>query len=228
MRFSSSVALLCLAACNEIYDLDSTHLPTRHVGCPPIGETPRYSTGLAQLAFEPCTQFHVSGTHAVARCFVDRYIGVFVGDADGALTHPAELPVDVLLSLDPVHFDSYQTPFPTVDGGRVHMTHIEQVGIITTFELVVFTLANGAWSRTPALDRAITTDALMGVIDTPTGDRVITLSAVDAMEQIVEWQFTDAWHVVRTTRASELGIGHINKITFTSDGLRALVLVPDA
>jgi hypothetical protein len=208
-----AVALVALAACNQVLGLDDLHDRTAPIdapfACPPIGTTPVFSPIIHQSFVELCYEYARFSTGlAVGMCKVG-LSGAYLasqGMGDGPLT-----PIP---GLDFV----YDDPRPTPDGTLMLAVH--NAGAAPTVEQ--FRATGVGWS----FDRDIPfphpdTIALGHVATDPDGGwRMLVVEN----HQLEEWKTSnDSWVMIAMHPVSALGLADVSYATFTEDGLRALL-----
>ncbi|MGE5181213.1 MAG: hypothetical protein ACM31C_04090 [Acidobacteriota bacterium] len=88
-----SAALVLLAGCNAVFGLQRTELPPPDAAavCPPIGQTPVFSTTLRQAVVQSCTGYNISPDRGIAIASCPTYTAGFnstpagIGPIDGEL-----------------------------------------------------------------------------------------------------------------------------------------------
>ena len=205
--------LVAVCACNQVFDLDRTRLPTNESECPPIGETPQFRPGLLQYAPRDCDGYNFRGTSAVASCFYPGGFVVEAGTVDGELGAASGIPADTvfreLASISP-------------DETRLYVQ--ERVGSAVTIALYR-RQPDRSWLLDPAIRLQVTTNSpdryrSFGTIATDgERDRAVVVTAENL--GIIEYTIDQTWTPVRTTEPSKLGVAEIRGFSMTSDGLRA-------
>lgn len=219
MRHLASCAVLA-AGCNQVYGLEET----RHrfdalvVGCPPIGQMPRYSLVAFQAVAQECSDYHFNtdATLATARC--GSTTDIFAGRRDEPLSLAVPAPGGNTIYLE---------PRPAPDSRRIYARQVV-TGAPQTQAIVTFEETSGTWTQGETVPITITNaQRTSTVFRGPTGDRLIIMDAF--MNDMIEYERDGATWVQRgPNRMRPQAFFGFRPFSLTTDGLRAVYLNDDA
>jgi hypothetical protein len=209
------IAIVLLAACNQVWDLDGTRLSNTPGECPSIGDVPQFRPGLLQVLSRICGGYNFASETAVASCYYStppNHFAIETGPIDGPLA-PADVPRAA--SID------HTIATLSRDGNRLYVR--ERDADANEHAIAVYRRSGSSWQMDPALRLDLQGDgsAMFGPIATDGArDHVIVSRA--SWQSVTEYVVDQTWTEVRTQAATAFGSDEVHGLAMTSDGLRAI------
>jgi len=212
------VAVFALAACNQVYGLDSTSGPTSDVSptqCPPLGQAPKFARQFHQVVPQDCFSYHFNDTGAIATATCGSEI--FAGARDQPLTATG------VFSSRPGVTTQHFFPRPAQSGRRFYVArHVTQP---QSAAIVAFDEVNGSWVDAGAQSLPHTfTMRPSTVFHGPTGDRLFMIDTIAKTMREYELE-GGAWVPRGAARVLPTGFYGYETLSLTSDGLRAVFTI---
>jgi hypothetical protein len=203
------VALLA-CGCNTVLGLEPTVLGDGSLkSCPPIGETPVYTSFPIQVA-----------TSTVNYTFDEaRTIAVGARSGMGIVEAPVDSDAFVIADLDRESGEILDQPALAPEGDELFVRR--RLGLTTIYDLLHYTRDGARWRRVGTLPIPIGGQDEFSV-PTRRGDtRRLVVHAGGAVEEFREYEELDGtWSFVRSYTRSDLGVVMFSDLNITPDGLR--------
>lgn len=220
VRVVAPVAVVALAACNQVFGLDKVKLqdgpkpffdaPTDAAfACPGPGEALRFSPLLRQVIAEPCVHYDQSASAGVAMALCNDPFDAMLHVARGAVDQP----LDLLYSFDEAGVD-IQFLHLTPEGDEVWLTYYDGSYHVRRYDLD----STGSWTRVGDFATSPGYIAMSAPTRSPMR-HVIQVGVTDTdLHELVE-QANGSYAETQRYSSADLGVFPVTP-QLSSDGLR--------